>query len=579
MILAPNLSAIINSKKIKSVKCISNSITAYEMFEMEVDIKEVQGNGFDFSELSVDFEYTDKCENKLTHPAFLYKEYLPNNMNRFTVCDSSAPVWRIRITPQNEGEYHAAVIVRENGIITDQAEFIFYASKCKDSRGFIKVEPTLHKAFMFQNGEIFTPIGQNVCWCDKVDWKNRTSSETIVMYDRIFSRMNKFRANWTRLWLSASWDLSFFKKNDRTDDFSAALDRAARLDAIFKLYEKYDLYSVMVFYFHGMFNDGGANTDWENNAFNVNNPNGYLEKPGDFFVNPRCIKETKQYIRYMIARYGFSRNIFSWELFNEVNFTDGDPDDIKSWHREMSEFIRKTDSHPHMVTTSSSVNRYPLIFDEMFDYINMHRYGDPGNPKMIAHEAYLAFYDFNRPIMLEESGFDAYHVSVNPIMRHQQQWVGIMGNTPAGAMEWFWEEWDSLDSDNNDPYFSYRDFAPAAEFAKRIPRADKKQRFVSCERLALNDEHADVLGYNGEDYVFLWIYDRKYTVNNPVPVTISGVTMELMINSGEYIAEWYDTYKGEVFLTEQLTVKGDFVKIKTPEWSRDIALAITKNEK
>ena len=79
--------------------------------------------------------------------------------------------------------------------------------------------------------------------------------------------------------------------------------------------------------------------------------------------------------------------------------------------------------------------------------------------------------------------------------------------------------------------------------------------------------------------MFLWIYDRKYTVNNPVPVTISGVTMELMINSGEYIAEWYDTYKGEVFLTEQLTVKGDFVKIKTPEWSRDIALAITKNEK
>ena len=128
----------------------------------------------------------------------------------------------------------------------------------------------------------------------------------------------------------------------------------------------------------------------------------------------------------MIARYGFSRNIFSWELFNEVNFTDGDPDDIKSWHREMSEFIRKTDSHPHMVMTSSSVNRYPIIFDEMFDYINMHRYGDPGNPKMIAHEAYLAFYDFNRPIMLEESGFDGYHVSVNPIMRHQQQWVVIM---------------------------------------------------------------------------------------------------------------------------------------------------------
>lgn len=562
--------------KIKKAVCLTREATAYELFELEIIIEGASGNGFDPDSLRLDLLLTMPDGAFRSHPCFLYKKANINAEGVYYVDPQSLPVWRARIAPTVEGTYTADICLFENNIKTDSLTLKFNVKPAKDLRGFIKVEESIHKAFQFENGQIFTPIGQNVCWDEKVNWKEHKSPETLEMYRGIFEKMHKFKANWSRLWLSAEWDFGFFGRNCRTDDYSAVLHRAARLDDLLRLMEKYEIYCVMVLFHHGIFNDGGANTDWVNNAFNISNPYGYLKKPAEFFTDPRAVKETRQYLRYMVARYGYSRNIFSWELFNEVNFTAGDSDDIRSWHRLMTDFLRKCDFHPHMITTSASINRYPLIFDDMFDYINMHRYGDPGNPKMIAHEAYLAFHDFDRPIIMEESGFDAYQPFTHYIARHQQIWVGLMANTPATAMEWFWGEWDKYTNGTDDKYYSYRDFAPAAYFADMIPRKDPKQRFVSKERLALNHPRADVLGYNGADYAYLWIYDASYTVKSPDPVTIENITMELWLENGDYTAKWFDTYTGKYFKEEKFTVKGRFIRISPPKFEKDIALAIKR---
>lgn len=571
-----NFSNMSENGKIKKAVCLTKEAAAYELFELEIIVEEVSGNGFDPDSLRLDLLLTMPDGTHRSHPCFLYKKANINADGVYSVDPQSPPVWRARITPPVEGTYTADICLFENNIKTDSLTVDFSVKPAKDLRGFIKVEESIHKAFQFENGQIFTPIGQNVCWDEKVNWKEHKSPETLEMYRGIFEKMHKFKANWSRLWLSAEWDFGFFGRNCRTNDYSAVLHRAARLDDLLKLMEKYEIYCVMVLFHHGIFNDGGANTDWINNAFNITNPYGYLKKPAEFFTDSRAVKEARQYLRYIVARYGYSRNIFSWELFNEVNFTAGDSDEIRSWHRLMTEFLRKCDFHPHMITTSASINRYPLIFDDMFDYINMHRYGDPGNPKMIAHEAYLAFSDFDRPIIMEESGFDAYHPFTHYIARHQQIWVGLMANTPATAMEWFWGEWDKYTNGTDDIYYSYRDFAPAALFADMIPRKDPKQRFVSRERLALNHPRADVLGYNGEDYAYLWIYDALYTVKSPEPVTIENITMELWLENGDYTAKWFDTYKGEFFKEEKFTVKGRFISISPPKFKKDIALAIQR---
>lgn len=564
--------------KISSVKQLTKEIMVFKKAEFEVDINAVFKNGFDFEEISIDLEFTPENGKTYRHPAFLYKEYKPDENGQYTITDNSLPVWRIRISPMVSGKHNAKVVLKEKGSVTATYDLEFTAVENPDKRGFLKVEPEAKKTFCFENGEIYTPVGQNVCWGDKINWQESTSPETLDMQRRILSKMHKYKANWTRFWLSASWDTGFFKLNrdDRTDDFSGAFDRASRIDDYMDILEENDMYSCMVFYFHGMFNIGGANCHWHNNAFSAKSKYGYLTDAGDFFKNPRCIKEAKQYYRYMIARYGYSKNIFCWEHFNEINFCDGDLDDIYEWHRIMTDFIRETDAHNHMITTSSGQNRYTLCFDPMFDFIVFHRYGRCENIKNIAHEAFLSAPYYDRPIMIEESGDNGHGIATQPITRHQQLWVGIMGNTPATAMEWFWDEWDRLGEKYGDPDFAYRDFKPVAEFAARIPRKDKKMRFTSYERIAYNHPQADVIGYCGEDYTYLWFYDKQYRADNQVITEISSTTFQLMLENGEYRFQWIDPYTGDVLLTETLSPKGKQLHHHTPVFTRDIALAVEK---
>lgn len=563
---------------INSVKRLTKEICVYKKAEFEIGVDADFNNGFDFDEIALDIEFTAKSGKTYRHPAFLYKQYKPDQNGQYTITDDSAPVWRARISPMEEGLHAAKMVLCEKGEVTDTYEFSFCAVANSDNRGFIGVEPIAKKSFVFANGEIFTPIGQNVCWGDKINWKECSSPETLEMHKRILKKMHKYKANWTRFWISATWDTGFFNlnKNDRTDDFSGAFDRASRIDDYIDILEENDMYACFVFFHHGMFNIGGANCDWHNNAFSDKSKHGYLTDAGDFFKNPRAIKDAKQYARYISARYGYSKNIFCWQHFNEVNFCDGDLDDIYEWHRIMTDFLRKNDAHGHMVTTSSGQNRYTLCFDPMFDFVAFHRYGRCQNVKLIAHEAYLSAPYCDRPIMIEESGDNAYGIAVQPITLHQNLWVGIMGNTPATAMEWFWDERDRLGEKYDDPDYSYRGFKPIAEFAARIPRADKKQRFVSYERIAFNHKNADVLGYCGEDYTYLWFYDKDYRADNPEVREIDSGTFELMIDNGKYKFEWIDTYTGEVLLTETVMSKGKQIKHKTPVFTRDIALAVEK---
>src|SRR5664280_722291 len=63
-----------------------------------------------------------------------------------------------------------------------------------------------------------------------------------------------------------------------------------------------------------------------------------------------CIRD-----RYIIARYGYSQNIESWELFNEVDWTDQfatNKSSVSSWHNEMAAYIKSKDVYQHLVTTS-----------------------------------------------------------------------------------------------------------------------------------------------------------------------------------------------------------------------------------
>ena len=65
----------------------------------------------------------------------------------------------------------------------------------------------------------------------------------------------------------------------------------------------------------------GVNPEWNDNPYNAAN-GGPATNTWDFFTNATAINLHKNRLRYIIARYGYAQSIQSWELFNEIDWTD-----------------------------------------------------------------------------------------------------------------------------------------------------------------------------------------------------------------------------------------------------------------
>src|SRR5690606_20912409 len=119
-----------------------------------------------------------------------------------------------------------------------------------------------------------------------------------------------------------------------------------------------------------------TNPEWEHNPYNARN-GGPLASPEEFFTDERAKRLTQQRYRYIVARYGYRTNLLAWELFNEVDLTDGyDADAVSAWHREMAAYIKAIDPFGHPVTTSFS---NPLLDPKVWslpeiDFTNTHFY-------------------------------------------------------------------------------------------------------------------------------------------------------------------------------------------------------------
>lgn len=69
---------------------------------------------------------------------------------------------------------------------------------------------------------------------------------------------------------------------------------------------------------------------------------------------------TRNKLRYVVARWGYSTNIAAWEFFNEIDnavFTQQDSlliphDAVTLWHGEMSRYLKDIGPYQHLVTTS-----------------------------------------------------------------------------------------------------------------------------------------------------------------------------------------------------------------------------------
>ncbi len=591
------------------VVLISETVEAGEKVEFmltQLDLatflEEIE-NVYDYSEIHVYALFTAPDETVSKVSAFWFQEFEESitykNVNQSlnlegtvanTIDDydlvlryinSANPQYRMRYLPKIEGEYQTEFVIEVDGRIIQKIEKSFTVlNTSEDYLGFIQVDQTNQRHFVFDSGKSYIPVGQNVAWYTSVERKHYD-------YQNWFDKMGEANMNYARVWMAA-WGFSIFW--DDVYNYDTRQSNMKSLDRTIEIADDNDIYIQLCILHHGMFSatvnpmwPNSTNT-WYTSKYGSNPYADHLSSSGQFFTAEEAKESFKNQLNYIIARWGYSDNIMSFELFNEVDWIESySAVSGTAWHKEMATYIKSTDPNSHMVTTSVKSdsflsNIYKVFALDEIDYVNVHSYGIYNHLSTLPTKQNNGFEVFEKPIMYNEVGYsgnggaDQYAKDPNNVTLRQELWAGAMGGGGGTGMNWWWESWI-------EPYDAYDEFTGIANYLSHVNLIGNDY-IVMAENDS--DYHianvsmsiVDYMGYIVDNRIYAYLYDTGYTLNNQNASTKSNVTFTVpSIDAGTYQLSFYNTLTGE--LVYQSSINHDNIGslvITIPTFSIDIAL-------
>ena len=521
--------------KIRGVTNNNESFVAWNKTELEIETVSTDLNPYDDDQIAVDVVVKSSEGKKLTVPAF----YDGNN------------IWKCRFVLPSGGFWKYDVVLKEENAVKDSVSgFIEVAEG--NNYDYIKTNENNPTKFSFTDGGVYTPVGMNVAW--------QSNADDYISY---IEKISAGGGNYMRMWLS-DYGITMFNNIAKPDDYSLTIKDAQELDKVIKSAEENGVYLQIALFNHELFQ---VDKSWNNNPYNKGN-NGYLNAPAEFWSDSRAIEDTKDYIRYIMARYGYSSSVLSFELCNEITSCSGLNSEIDAWCREISQYIKSFECYRPLVSSSCANPADSMLNADYLDFINLHIYNYPTVNDI---KDKVSAMGNEKPVLISEIGVDYNSVKgiVDANVLRQNIWSGIMSGSAGGAASWYWEAIDS--------FSGYNSFGAAMNFAKNIPFNDELT-LITGNALTSNIEY---MGYSGEKGKWIWIYDANSiaTTDNvkPVDKTYNQVKIYLSGFSGTYTLDVYDTVNGNVIESKSVTANLGYVSITLNNFSKDTAVAIYKN--
>ncbi|MBN1854277.1 MAG: DUF5060 domain-containing protein [Pirellulales bacterium] len=295
----------------------------------------------------------------------------------------------------------------------------------------------------------------------------------------------------------------------------------------------------------------------------------------------RAINDAKNLLRYVIARWGYSTAIVSWEYFNEQD--PGLP--TNRFYRELGEYLQEIDIYHHLRSTSTWHPsprdwRHPHL-----DVADTHFYLRPGSERKYADEveailgnaAELRQHASDKPALIGEFGLanpewqptKEMKESSEVIDFHNGLWASALSGTSGTAMFWWW---DRLDQRNH-----YRHYRPLADFVAGIPWTAAG---LQTARVRVLHPRIHVHGLAGREQAYLWLFDPQASFESVVirgvnPQLLPEIQLELMgLSDGNYRVQWWDTQTGKVVKQDRTTVTDQLLRLTVPSFARDLAAKI-----
>lgn len=416
----------------------------WSLLEYRLEDMPAATNPFDPDCIRVDATITAPSGRTITVPAFWYQDFAREKDSFDALAAQGAPEWRLRFTPEEAGDYKVVLKLAQNdGAAAEVATASFTATPATaDTRhGWVRVAPD-KKYFETTDGKPLRLIGENVCW---------SNGRGLSDYEDWFSAMEQSGQNFARLWLDP-WDMNLEHTPGTLNHYS--MEAAWKLDYVFSLAEKDGLYLMLCLDHHGMYQADDKGWGGSNNFWNRSNPystdlGGPCANADEFFTSDAAATIYGKRLRYLVARYGWSTHLHSWQFFNEIDNIYRQkvivPEHVVAWHKKMAPVLKAMDPYGHLVTTSltggSQRDEYWQIPD--LDYTMYHSYGDPAPGRKVSLIAERYNKDFQKPFMIGEFGTSAYTLNLDndPYLRGFREllWSGVTGGSCGTAMSWWWE--------------------------------------------------------------------------------------------------------------------------------------------
>lgn len=463
IVLMASRTTLAQAPVITSATPAAGVVEQWDKFEISLDIAANWSNPYDYDEIRVTGTFTAPDGQVTTVDGFFMQEYTIANEQTGAVNPVGPGRFKVRFSPGQPGTWKYILSCTNASGTGNYPEQTFTATlPSPGNKGFVRSDMTnyLH----FDNNEQYIPIGENICWYQ---------GNPYVDYKKWLTQLSDNGGNFFRLW-QCHWGLGLEWKNN-VSGFSGLRkykqNTAFYTDWLLDFCGEKGIYLMYCLQHHGQVSSN-VNPNWGESPYNSAN-GGPCANTWDFFTNTAAKNHVKNRYRYMMARWGYSRQIMSWELFNEVDWTDQfatKKGEVAAWHDEMAAYLIDKDPNRHLVSTSFAQDFYePSVWNQPnIDFTQTHYYIEtPNLERALANGIRKYLGDFGKPTInaefgLTTSGTGLSTLDPDGIHLHNCLWGSLFAGAMGTGATWWWDNYV-------EPKNLYHHFAPVTAVVQQIP--------------------------------------------------------------------------------------------------------------
>jgi hypothetical protein len=550
------ISVLPTSQKLSKLTFFTANPKTFEKVEAGFLINNNYNNVYDPDEVTVDAIVTLPDNTEMRIPCFYYQKGFYQATGDQWQKDVTQSYWMVRFSSSQTGTHKIRLeLIDKDGNIKS-ADQIFNISQ-GIKKGIIRLDANNRQYYRHTTGEVYTPTGINVAWGSTTDYYN------------ILNNISAGKANFVRYW-HAAFDKQTLEWKNGSGFYKGlgiySQEVAAEHDSIINLCEAKGIYAQMVIFHHGMFSEN-VNSNWSDNPYNAVN-GGPLAKAEEFFYNDTAKKRTKKLLRYIVARWGYSPNLFAWELFNEVQFTGTNGSqsatwktNVISWHDEMGKYVKSLDAFKHLVTTSAEDNQLTDLDKQTgLDIVQYHLYNTNLLETQTNKDKDFLKKLTRTAIINGEYGLDVNTADVPFETQRIAIWTGIMAQVPH--LMWLWDNYKQTSW--GDLFKIPANFLKDKDFVKEGNISD--WIFSATQGTVA----FTTVGFKTPKSYYAIVYDKSLRDNqSSVVIDLSSLT------SGNYTITYTNILTGESTTVNNYAIFAGRNKLTLPSFSKGIVVTLT----